>query len=155
MPAGHRPPLAMRLWLWQRRRPGKGEAPEGSPETTPRLLGLESVPNRLRNWLRGLLRNTWLVTAVGAIVLGVAIWAALHVTLAPSEFTIAAGPPDSANVKLAQLLARKFADEHEKVRLTVAITAGPHDSAAALSNGSAALAILPGTIANSPDWRVV
>ena len=107
----------MRLWLWQRFRSGKDEAPAGSPDATPHIMGLEAVPHRVRNWVRALLHNTWLVTILGTVVLGLAIWGAVQATLAPTEFTIAAGPPDSANVKLAQLLARKFADERDAVRL--------------------------------------
>ena len=153
----HRPPLAMKLWLSQR----FGRAKEtGASSATPghalgKAMNIESLEHMVRNRVRIFLRNTRLVTILGTIVLGVMIWAAVHVTLAPTEMRVAAGPPGGANVKFVELLAQKLATEHDKVQLHLVSTGGPKESAAAMSNGGADLAILPSTMSNSPDWPVV
>ena len=153
----HRPPLAMKLWLSQR----FGRAKEtGASSATPghalgKAMNIESLEHMVRNRVRIFLRNTRLVTILGTIVLGVMIWAAVHVTLAPTEMRVAAGPPGGANVKFVELLAQKLATEHDKVQLHLFSTGGPKESAAAMSNGGADLAILPSTMSNSPDWPVV
>ena len=153
----HRPPLAMKLWLSQRF--GRAKETEASSATPGHALGkamnIGSFEHMLRNRVRIFLRNTRLVTILGTIVLGVMIWAAVHVTLAPTEMRVAAGPPGSANVKFVELLAQKLATEHDKVQLHLVSTGGPKESAAAMSNGGADLAILPSTMSNSPDWPVV
>jgi len=153
----HRPPLAMKLWLSQRF--GRAKETEASSATPGHALGkamnIESLEHIVRNRVRIFLRNTRLVTILGTIVLGGLIWAAVHVTLAPTEMRVAAGPPGSANVKFVELLAQKLATEHDKVQLHLVSTGGPKESAAAMSNGGADLAILPSTMSNSPDWPVV
>jgi TRAP-type uncharacterized transport system substrate-binding protein len=153
----HRPPLAMKLWLLQRF--GRAKEMEASSATPGHALGnamnIESLEHIVRNRVRIFLRNTRLVTILGTIILGVIIWAAVHVTLAPTEMRVAAGPPGSANVKFVELLAQKLATEHDKVQLHLVSTGGPKESAAAMTNGGADLAILPSTMSNSPDWPVV
>jgi TRAP-type uncharacterized transport system substrate-binding protein len=152
-----RPPLAMKLWLAQRF--GRAREAEASPAAPGHALGktmnIESLDHLVRSRVRIFLRNTRLVTILGTIILGVAIWMAIHITLAPTELRVAAGPPGSANVKFVELLAQRFAAEHDKIQLHLVATAGPKESAAAMTNGGADLAILPSTLGNSPDWPVV
>jgi len=153
----HRPPLAMKLWLSQRF--GRARKMEASSATPGHALGkamnIESIEHMVPNRVRIFLRNTRLVTILGTIILGVIIWAAVHVTLAPTEIRVAAGPPGGANVKFVELLAQKFATEHDKVQLHLVSTGGPKESAAAMTNDGADLAILPSTMSGSPDWPVV
>jgi TRAP-type uncharacterized transport system substrate-binding protein len=159
MPLGpsNRPPLAMKLWLWERL--GRNKQAEPSPGATAHALtaamNLESFEHALRNRVRAFLRNTRLVTILGMIVLGGVIWAALHLTLAPTQMRVAAGPPGSADVKFVEMLSRKFATEHDRVRVHLVPTEGPKASAAAIANGEADLAVLPSTLGDSPDWPVV
>jgi TRAP-type uncharacterized transport system substrate-binding protein len=147
----------MKLWLSQRfGRAKETEASSAMPgHALGKVMNIESLEHIVRNRVRIFLQNTRLVTILGTIVLGVMIWAAVHVTLAPTEMRVAAGPPGSANVKFVELLAQKFATEHDKVQLHLVSTGGPKESAAAMSNGGADLAILPSTMSNSPDWPVV
>jgi TRAP-type uncharacterized transport system substrate-binding protein len=153
----HRPPLAIKLWLW--RRLERNKEPEPSAGATAHALtaamNLETFEHAVRNRVRAFLRNTRLVTILGTIFLGGIIWAALHLTLAPTQMRVAAGPPGSANVKFVEMLSRKFAAEHDKVRVRLIPTDGPKASAAAIANGEADLAVLPSTLGNSPDWPVV
>jgi TRAP-type uncharacterized transport system substrate-binding protein len=104
----------------------------------------------VRNRIRAFFRHTRLVTILGTIILGGLIWAALHVTLAPTQMRVAAGPPGSADVKFVEMLSHKFAVEHDKVQLHLVVTDGPKASAAAIANGEADLAVLPSTLGNSP-----
>ncbi len=152
-----RPPLGMKLWLSQRF--GRAKETDASSATPGHALGkvmnIESLEHIVRNRVRIFLRNTRLVTILGTIVLGVIIWAAVHVTLAPTEMRVAAGPPGGANVKFVEMLAQKFATEHDKVQFHIVSTGGPKESAAAMTSDNADLAVLPGTMSNSPDWPVV
>ena len=50
------------------------------------------------------------------------LWAALHVTLAPTQMRVAAGPPGSADVKFVEMLSHKFAVEHDRVQLHLVAT---------------------------------
>jgi hypothetical protein len=68
---------------------------------------------------------------------------------------IAAGPAGGTDVKFVQLLVQKFASDRDKIRLHLVSTAGPKESAEAIANDGADLAILPSTIGNSLDWPVV
>jgi TRAP-type uncharacterized transport system substrate-binding protein len=118
-------------------------------------MSLEALEQTMRNGIRALLRHTRTVTILGTIILGGLIWAAVHVTLAPTQMRVAAGPPGSADVKFVEMLSHKFAVEHDKIRLHLVATDGPKASAAAIANGEADLAVLPSTLADSPDWPVI
>ncbi|HWW37188.1 MAG TPA: TAXI family TRAP transporter solute-binding subunit [Xanthobacteraceae bacterium] len=118
-------------------------------------MSLEALGHTVRNRIRAFLRHTRTVTILGMIILGGLIWAALHVTLAPTEMRVAAGPPGSADVKFVEMLSHKFAVEHDRVQLHLVATDGPKASAAAVANGEADLAVLPSTLGDSPDWPVV
>lgn len=125
----HRP-LAMKLWLSQRFGGGKElKAHSATPgHVLGKAMGIGSLENLVRNRVRLFLRNTRLVAILGTIILGGAIWAAIHIELASTEMRVAAGPPGSANVKFVELLAQKFAAEHDKVRLHLVATDGPKES---------------------------
>jgi len=109
----------------------------------------------VRNRVRMFLRHTWLVTVLGTIVLGAVIVGAIDFFTAPTTMRVAAGPPESASVKLVQLLTQRFAAEHDKVRLELVPTAGPKETAEAIASDRADLAILPSAAGKSPDWPVV
>jgi hypothetical protein len=74
MPPGpsHRPPLAMKLWLWQRL--GRNKEPEGSSAAPAHALtsamSLEALGHTVRNRIRAFFRHTRLVTILGTIILG-------------------------------------------------------------------------------------
>jgi TRAP-type uncharacterized transport system substrate-binding protein len=118
-------------------------------------MSLEALERTLRVRVRAFFRRTRLVIALGAIILGGLIWAALHLTLAPTQMRVAAGPPGSADVKFVEMLSGKVAAQHAKVQFHLVATDGPRASAAALTAGEADLAVLPSTLADAPDWPVV
>jgi TRAP-type uncharacterized transport system substrate-binding protein len=158
MPAGpHRPPLAMKLWLSRRFGLGGGtnESADAPGHPLGKTMHIESVEHVVRNRIRTFLRHTLLVTILGTIALGAAIVGGIYLLTAPTKMRIAAGPPDSANVKLVQLLTQRFAAEHDKVRLELVTTGGPKEAADAIANDRADLAILPSTTGKSPDWPIV
>ena len=146
MPPGysHRPPLAMKLWLWQRFGRNKESEPSSAApaHTLTSAMSLEALEHTLRNRIRAFFRHTQIVTILGTIILGGLIWTAVHVTLAPTQMRVAAGPPGSADVKFVEMLSHKFAVEHDNVQLHLVSTDGPKASAAAIANGEADLAVV-------------
>jgi len=147
----------MKLWLWQRFGRNKESEPSSAApaHASTAAMSLEALGHTVRIRIRAFLRHTRTVTLLGMIILGALIWAALHVTLAPTQMRVAAGPPGSADVKFAEMLSHKFAVEHDRVQLHLVATDGPKASAAAVANGEADLAVLPSTLGDSPDWPVV
>jgi TRAP-type uncharacterized transport system substrate-binding protein len=159
MPPGlpRRPPLAMKLWLF--RRSGTGSetgAAAGTPShSLGKTMSIESLEHMVRGRVKTFLRHTWLVTILGTIVLGGALWAAVYYTNRANTMRIAAGPAGGVDVKLVQLLTDKFAKDHDSIKIELVTTNSDKDSVQALINNSADLAVVPTTVANSADWPVV
>jgi TRAP-type uncharacterized transport system substrate-binding protein len=147
----------MKLWL--SRRFGRTNNTDTSAATPghalSKAMNIESLEHVVRNRVRTFLRHTWLVTMLGTVIIGGVVWWAISFMTAPTEMRIAAGPAGSANVKLVELLTQKFSTERDKIRLRFVPTGGPKESAEAITDNSADIAILPSTIGNSPDWPVV
>jgi TRAP-type uncharacterized transport system substrate-binding protein len=148
----------MKLWLSQRF--GRAKSTDASSSTAPgpalgKAMSIESLEHIVRDKVRVFLRHTWLVAIFGTVLVGAAIYGAIYVAIAPTDMKIAAGPADGIDVKLVQLLAQRFAADHDKIRLHLVSTGGPKESAEAITNGSADLAILPSTTGNSLVWPVV
>ncbi len=147
----------MKLWLSQRfgrAKPGEASS-AASGQTLGKAMGIESLEHIVRNRVRMFLRNTWLVAILGTLLIGAGIYGAIYISIAPTDMRIAAGPAGGTDVKFVQLLAERFASERDKIRLHLVTTDGPKESAEALANGSADLAILPSTTGNSLVWPVV
>jgi TRAP-type uncharacterized transport system substrate-binding protein len=147
----------MKLWLSQRLgRTKPADASAAAPgQISGKALSVESLEHTVRNRVRMFLRHTWLVAILGTVVVGAGIYGAIYISIAPTDMRIAAGPAGSTDVKFVQLLTQKFARDHDKIWLHLVATAGPKESAEAIADGSADLAILPSTIRNSLDWPVV
>src|ERR1700677_4402842 len=135
MPAGlRRPTFAMKFWLALRfGRDGKRASKAAPSPATPdhptiKAMHIESIEHIVRNRVRTFLRHTWLVTILGTIVLGGAVWAVVYFWTAPTEMRVAAGPDGSANVKVVQLLTQKFINENDRVRFHLVPTGGPKSS---------------------------
>jgi len=118
-------------------------------------MSIESLEHIVRSRVRMFLRHTWFVTVLGSIIIGGGVWAAFHFMTAPTVMRIAAGPPGSASAKFAHVMLQKLAGNRDKVQLQLVSTDGPKESAAAMTDNRADLAILPSTVGNSPDWPVV
>ena len=168
MPPGipHRPPLAMRLWLVQRfrRRPAQQQAEEHAEhhETLPpigRLFGstmsFEMLEQKFRSRVRMLLRHTWIVTILGTALLGGTLWAAIYYTTEETVMRVAVGPEGSADVQFVHVLDRILVKDRDRIDFELVPTDGPQQSARAMADGRADLAILPGTMGGAPDWPVV
>ena len=122
MPPGlpHRPPLAMRLWL--SRRSAKSGGTSSSGRSSGKAMSIESLENIVRNRVRMFLRHTWLVTILGTIVLGGAIWAGIYYSTKATAIRIAAGPPGSSNAKIVQILTDLVAKNHDRLKLVLVAT---------------------------------
>jgi TRAP-type uncharacterized transport system substrate-binding protein len=92
---------------------------------------------------------------LGTIILAGGIWAMVYLTTKPTVMKIAAGPADSVNAKFVQALASKFAKDRDKMQLELVTTEGPAQSANAIAQHQADLAIVRSDVGISPDWPVV
>jgi TRAP-type uncharacterized transport system substrate-binding protein len=155
MPPGlpHRPPLAMRLWLFRRSANSGGTGSSG--RSSGKAMSIESLEHMVRNRVRMFLRHTWLVTILGTMVLVGAVWAGIYYSTKATPIRIAAGPPGSSNAKIVQILTDLVAKNHDRLKLELVATDSANASAQALSNRSADLAIVPTTVGKSPDWPVI
>ena len=106
-------PMAMRFWLFRRARTANEDVLPG------RALSLEHV---VRSRVRMFLRHTWLVTILGALLLGAAVWAAIHFTMARDYMRIAAGPLDA---RFVHALSNQLATDHRNLHLQIVPTTSP------------------------------
>src|SRR5271170_2464539 len=120
MPPGlpHRPPLAMRFWLF--RRPGgvsgTGSASAAQAHASSFSMSIESLEHMVRSRVRMFLRHTWLVTILGTILLGAAVWVGFYYTTEADHMRIAAGPVDS---KFVEALSNQIAKSHHNFSLRI------------------------------------
>jgi TRAP-type uncharacterized transport system substrate-binding protein len=150
----HRPPLAMRFWLSRRfgQDGGTGSTAAAAGRSSGRTMSYESLENMVRSRVRMFLRHTWLATIVGTIALVGGIWGAFYLTTEADHMRIAAGPRDG---KFVQALMSQIAASRQDLSLQVVPTAGPKESAAAITKGDADLAILPSNLDDGVNWPVV
>jgi TRAP-type uncharacterized transport system substrate-binding protein len=118
-------------------------------------MSMHSLENIVRSRVRMFLRNTWLVTAIGTIIVGAVLWAGVHYSLETVVMRVAVGPPGSANAKFVDVLTKVVADSHDRMKIAIVPTDGAAASAQALAKGQADLAVVPTTVGKSPDWPVV
>ena len=115
-------------------------------------MSYESLEHVVRSRVRMFLRHTWLVTILGTLLLGAAVWAAIHFTMARDYMRIAAGPLDA---KFVHALSNQLATDHRNLHLQIVPTTSPQATAEAMSKGEADLAVLPSQLDNARDWPVV
>src|SRR5215469_11886711 len=137
-------PMAMRFWLFRRARTAN--------EDLGRTMSYESLEHVVRSRVRMFLSHTWLVTILGALLLGAAVWAAIHFTMARDHMRIAAGPLDA---RFVHALSNQLATDHRNLHLQIVPTTSPQATAEAMSKGEADLAVLPSQLDNARDWPVV
>ena len=75
-------------------------------------MSYESLEHVVRSRLRMFLRHTWLVTILGTLLLGAAVWAAIHFTMATNHIRIAAGPLDA---RFVHALSNQLATAHPAI----------------------------------------
>jgi len=143
----------MKLWLAQRFG-GAGRTLSSAPAHTAGKA-MESLEHLVRSRIRMFLRNTWLVTILGTAIVAGGVWLAFHFTSENAVMKVAAGPAGGVDARLVEFLAKKFAHDRETVKLELVATSGPAQSAQALADRSADLAILPANVGASADWPVV
>jgi TRAP-type uncharacterized transport system substrate-binding protein len=140
----------MRFWLFRRARTANEDAFVASAGRA--TMSYESLEHMVRSRVRMFLRHTWLVTILGTLLLGAAVWATIHFTMARDHMRIAAGPLDA---RFVQALSNQLATAHRNLHLQIVPTTGPQATAEAMSKGDADLAILPSELDNARDWPVV
>ncbi|HEY1473611.1 MAG TPA: TAXI family TRAP transporter solute-binding subunit [Pseudolabrys sp.] len=115
-------------------------------------MSYESLEHVARSRVWMFLRHTWLVTILGTLLLGAAVWAAIHFTMARDYMRIAAGPLDA---RFVHALSNQLATDHRNLHLQIVPTTSPQATAEAMSKGEADLAVLPSQLDNARDWPVV
>ena len=143
-------PMAMRFWLFRRARTANEDALPG--RALGRTMSYELLEHVVRSRMRMFLRHTWLVTILGTLLLGAAVWAAIHFTMARDYMRIAAGPLDA---RFVGALSNQLATDHRNLHLQIVPTTSPQATAEAMSKGEADLAVLPSQLDNARDWPVV
>jgi TRAP-type uncharacterized transport system substrate-binding protein len=143
-------PMAMRFWLFRRARTANEDVLPG--RALGRTMSYESLEHVVRSRVRMFLRHTWLVTILGTLLLGAAVWAAIHFTIARDYMRIAAGPLDA---RFVHALSNQLATDHRNLHLQIVPTTSPQATAEAMSKGEADLAVLPSQLDNARDWPVV
>jgi len=142
--------MAMRFWLFRRASTANEDAFVASAGRA--TMSYESLEHMVRSRVRMFLRHTWLVTILGTLLLGAAVWAAIHFTMARDYMRIAAGPLDA---RFVHALSNQLATDHRNLHLQIVPTTSPQATAEAMSKGEADLAILPSQLDNARDWPVV
>jgi TRAP-type uncharacterized transport system substrate-binding protein len=94
------------------------------------------------------------VAASVLLVAGVAA-ATVYFTYEPTTLTVAVGPASGENVRVMQALAQQFARERASIRLRVVVSEGPAESAAAITKGTADLAVVRGDLGIPASSQVV
>ena len=82
--------MAMRFWFFRRARTANEDVLSG--RASGRTMSYESLEHMVRSRVRMFLRHTWLLTILATLLLGAAVWAAIHFTMARDYLRIAAGP---------------------------------------------------------------
>ena len=142
--------MAMRFWLFRRASTANEDAFVASAGRA--TMSYESLEHMVRSRVRMFLRHTWLVTILGTLLLGAAVWAAIHFTMARDYMRIAAGPLDA---RFVHALSNQLATDHRYLHLQIVPTTSPQATAEAMSKGEADLAVLPSQLDNARDWPVV
>jgi TRAP transporter TAXI family solute receptor len=99
-----------------------------------------------------LLRRTWVVAVIGALVLGGVVSAAFYYSTESDHMRIAAGPND---IEFAKALSDQIKRANKDFMLKPVAMQDTQATIAAISNGQADLAILPGPADSSMKWPVV
>ena len=91
-------------------------------------MSYESLEHVVRSRVRMFLRHTWLVTILGTLLLGAAVWAAIHFTMATDYLRIATGPLDA---RFVHALSNQLAADHRYLHLQIVPTTSPQATAEA------------------------
>jgi TRAP transporter TAXI family solute receptor len=115
-------------------------------------MSFGSLEHVVRNRVRMLLRRTWVVAVIGALVLAGTVSAAFYYSTESDHMRIAAGPND---IEFAKALSEQIEHSNKDFTLKPVPMQDTQATVAAISNGQADLAILPGLSDSSMKWPVV
>jgi len=103
-------------------------------------MSIESLEHSVRNRLRVVLRHTWFLAVIATLVVIGAAWAIFYVASESEHLRIAAAPADA---KFVQALSEQLGQGHRKLHLKSLAVASSQETADAIKDGKADLAILP------------
>src|SRR5438552_19027813 len=108
--------------------------------------GLDLVEPPATPSLRSSARRAMLITLAGILAIVGALAGGYYFAMRPVTLRIAVGPASSDDIKVVQALTQAFSQTHSQVRLRPMQTEGAAESAKALAEGKADLAIIPGDL---------
>src|SRR5204862_7644170 len=108
--------------------------------------GLDLVEPPATPSLRSSARRAMLITLAGILAIVGALAGGYYFAMRPVTLRIAVGPASSDDIKVVQALTQAFSQTHSQVRLRPMQTEGAAESAKALAEGKADLAIIRGDL---------
>ena len=108
--------------------------------------GLDLVEPAVTPSPRSVKRQVMFITLAGLLAVTGAIVGVYYFAMRPVTLRIAVGPASSDDIKVVQALTQAFAQAHSQVRLRPMQTDGALESAQALAEGKADLAIVRGDL---------
>ncbi len=155
----------MRLWLSQRfRLMGKrhdslvGEGGFGTHHDqghdqrrgARNAMSLEAIEAIVESRMRLMMRSKWLVGIFTILLIGGLVGLGVYFSQRPTVLRMAVGPAGSLDARVAETLAKTFANDRAGYHLNIIGTDGPAKSGSLIDKGDTDLAIVRGDLGMSP-----
>jgi TRAP-type uncharacterized transport system substrate-binding protein len=161
-PIPHRPTLNMKLGLMQLFRWKRNESMSSDRRPPPRPhivaakgINLEALETMMARRMRLILRHTWLVVTFAVLLLAGLIALSVYMLEQQTVLRVAVGPRDSADVRIVEILADKFAREHASIKLVPVIQNEPVNAKDISGKPDFDLAIIRSNLVIDARWPVV
>lgn len=118
----------------------------------------QPLPASRRAWprrLRLMVRNAWLVSLAGILLVAGLVAVSLYWAGRPTHLRVAVPYGDGDDMRMMQAVALQFARDRAAIRLRPVVTDGPLQSAAELDAGRVELAIVRGDIGLPKEGQAV
>jgi hypothetical protein len=163
MPILHRPTLTMKLGLMQlfrwKRRETMSQDNRHSP-SRPHIvkaagIDLDTLEVMMSRRLHLVMRHTWLVITFAVLLVAGLVVLSVYLLEQKTVFRVAVGPRDSADVKIVEILADKFARERTSIKLIPVVQDEPVNAKDIGGKPDFDLAIIRSNLVIDARWPVV
>jgi TRAP-type uncharacterized transport system substrate-binding protein len=148
----------MQLFRWKRRESmshDSRQAPSRPHIVTAKGIDVDTLETMMGRRLRLILRHTWLVTIFAVLLLAGLIFLSIYMFSQQTVLRIAVGPHDSADVKMVEILADKFARERASIKLVPVVQDDPVNAKDISGRPDFDLAIIRSNLVIDARWPVV
>jgi TRAP-type uncharacterized transport system substrate-binding protein len=118
-------------------------------------MSLEALEAIVESRLRLMMRSKWLVGIFAILLIGGLVGLGIYLTERPTVLRMAVGPAGSLDARVAETLAKTFANDHAGYGLKIIGTDGPAKSGSLIDKGDTDLAIVRGDLGMSPHGLAV